>query len=148
PPNSVGDHWETSLPVNNSNRFFSLVRPAPPGTLLFDLDQIPVLLHTDSGAVTSAISGQIALQTFPTMQPDQFRLESLGALLYAESVSTAMGTSGPITLDFNRTRGQATLTPGGLFVSLALEGVVTFDLLDELFGVIHFPDYTESRSEP
>lgn len=118
---------------------------ARPTAFLFNLESQPVLLTTDRGAAASSVSGHILFRA--TLDNNETPLELEGAMLDFDSVPTSRGETGPITLAFESGEGEARLEGRNLLLNANLQGNLTYELLDRVFGVRVIDDYTESFAE-
>lgn len=127
--------------------FIVSARITPPSLdllLIFNLEAAPLLLVTDKGtSVQSDLSGQILVGVRGSLT----QVEAM--MLYGESVLTARGETGPVTLMLGQSRGGTAHfeASGTLILNVGFEGLLTYPLLDQLLGVREFEDYTESLTE-
>jgi hypothetical protein len=121
-----------------------------PLLFIFDVENAPIELQTDSGPSESVVSGQFLLRTANEAGKNRVPAEVVSAIIHIDSVPTTRGESGPLTLSFHGQQGRARFfqtTSLNLALHSRLKGEMSYGLIDRTIGEREFDDYTEPFSE-
>ena len=115
-----------------------------PLLLLLNVSKAPMSLQTDIGPAMTSASGQLLVRTGPVVGGSA-PAEVMSAILDIDSVATRQGPSGPLTMVLTGQKGQAQFKQTerkGVLLDEALNGAITYPLIDKFRGVQTFQDYT------